>query len=123
MEKRVNAVRGAIFCENTKDSIQEKTCKLFRKVVEENHLTKEDLISIHFTLTKDLDVMNPATALRLGGSPIDITETALFCTQEAYIQGGFPKCLRLMITAYMQDKPVPVYLDGAEALRPDYSKK
>lgn len=122
MEKRVYAARGAIFAENTKESIQEKAVKLFNAVVEKNGITSDDVVSLQWTLTKDLDVMNPATALRLGDVVIDPSEIPLFCSQEAFIQGGRPKVIRMMLTAYMSHKPIHIFLDGAEALRPDISK-
>ncbi|MBQ3837707.1 MAG: chorismate mutase [Treponema sp.] len=122
MEKRIYAVRGAIFAENTKDSIQEKAVKLFNAVVEKNAIKSQDIVSLHWTLTKDLDAMNPATALRLGKPAIDVSEIPLFCSQEAFIQGGRPKVIRMMLTAYLEQKPSHIFLDGAEALRPDFSK-
>ncbi|MBQ4015239.1 MAG: chorismate mutase [Treponema sp.] len=122
MEKRIYAVRGAIFAENTKDSIQEKAVKLFNAVVEKNGIKSQDIVSLHWTLTKDLDAMNPATALRLGKPTIDVSEIPLFCSQEAFIQGGRPKVIRMMLTAYLDQKPSHIFLDGAEALRPDFSK-
>ena len=122
MEKRIYAVRGAIFAENTKDSIQEKAVKLFNAVVEKNGIKSQDIVSLHWTLTKDLDAMNPATALRLGKPAIDVSEIPLFCSQEAFIQGGRPKIIRMMLTAYLDQKPSHIFLDGAEALRPDFSK-
>ena len=122
MEKRIYAVRGAIFAENTKDSIQEKAVKLFNAVVEKNGIKSQDIVSLHWTLTKDLDAMNPATALRLGKPAIDVSEIPLFCSQEAFIQGGRPKVIRMMLTTYLDQKPSHIFLDGAEALRPDFSK-
>lgn len=122
MEKRIYAVRGAIFAENTKDSIQEKAVKLFNAVVEKNGIKSQDIVSLHWTLTKDLDAMNPATALRLGKPAVDVSEIPLFCSQEAFIQGGRPKVIRMMLTAYLDQKPSHIFLDGAEALRPDFSK-
>ena len=122
MEKRIYAVRGAIFAENTKDSIQEKAVKLFNAVVEKNAIKSRDIVSLHWTLTKDLDAMNPATALRLGKPAIDVSEIPLFCSQEAFIQGGRLKVIRMMLTAYLDQKPSHIFLDGAEALRPDFSK-
>ena len=44
MEKRVYAARGAIFAENTKESIQEKAVKLFNAVVEKNGITSDDVV-------------------------------------------------------------------------------
>lgn len=122
MEKRVYAARGAIFAENTKESIQEKAVKLFNAVVEKNGITSDDVVSLQWTLTKDLDVMNPATALRLGKTLIQASEIPLFCSQEAFIHGGRSGVIRMMLTAYMSHKPVHIFLDGAEVLRPDISK-
>lgn len=122
MEKRAYAIRGAIFAENTKESIQEKAVKVFNEIVKRNGIQSQDIVSLHWTLTKDLDVMNPATALRLGNPLIDVSEIPLFCSQEAFIQGGRPKVIRIMLTAYMEKKPEHVFLDGAEILRPDFSK-
>ncbi len=124
MEKIVRAIRGAVFTENTKEAIQDSTCRMFREVILKNKIASEDLISIQFTLTRDLDVLNPATALRLGGTPVDIKDVPLFCSQEAFIQGGFPKVIRLMITAYVEKelKIQHVYIDGAEKLRPDIAR-
>ncbi|MCR5045981.1 MAG: chorismate mutase [Treponema sp.] len=122
MEKRAYAIRGAIFAENTKESIQEKAVKVFNEIVKRNGIQSQDIVSLHWTLTKDLDVMNPATALRLGNPLIDVSEIPLFCSQEAFIQGGRPKVIRIMLTAYMEKKPEHVFLDGAEVLRPDFSK-
>ena len=34
MEKRIYAIRGAAFAENTKDSIQEETVKVFNAAVQ-----------------------------------------------------------------------------------------
>ncbi len=122
MEKRVAAARGAIFAENTKESIKEKAVKLFNASVQKNGIKAEDIISLQWTMTKDLDAMNPATALRLGDAAIDVSEIPLFCSQEAFIQGGRPQVIRMMLTAYMDHKPCHVFLDGAEALRPDFAK-
>lgn len=125
MNKIVRAIRGASCSENTKEDITKNVCDLFNKIVEENKLVAEDLISINFTMTKDLDVLNPATALRLGKVDIDVTEAALFCSQEVEIKGGSPFMIRIMVTTYMEKeiKKTNVYINGAEKLRPDYCKK
>ena len=122
MEKRIYAVRGAAFAENTKDSIQEETVKVFNAAVQKNNIKAEDIVSLQWTLTPDLDAMNPATALRLGKPAIDVSEIPLFCAQEAFIKGGRPKVIRMMLTAYLDAKPSHIFIDGAEALRPDFAK-
>ena len=83
-------------------------------------------VSVVFTLTPDLNVCNPAKALRLKGF---CTRVPLFCCQEAYIAGMLPKVIRVLITwnadeSWLKKNTVtPVYMNGAEVLRPDLSGK
>ena len=59
-----------------------------------------------------------------GNSIIDISNIALFCSQEAQIEGGMKNVIRVLIHAYIKknQKKHNVYLNGAEKLRPDYSE-
>lgn len=124
--ERLSAVRGAITAENTKESIQSQTVRVVKEIIEANNLKLEDFVTIQFSLTKDLDVLNPATALRLGKDdlPYDLSSVPLFCTQEAYIQGGLDKVIRVLITGYFgEQKSLKfAYLDGAKVLRTDLVK-
>lgn len=124
--ERLSAIRGAVTAENTKESIQVQTVRLIKEIVESNNLKLEDFVTIQFTLTRDLDVLNPATALRLGKEelPYDLSSVPLFCSQEAYIKGGLEKVIRVLITGYFgESKDLNfVYLDGAKVLRPDIAK-
>ena len=124
--ERLSAVRGAVTAENTKESIQSQTVRVVKEIIEANNLKLEDFVTIQFSLTKDLDVLNPATALRLGKDdlPYDLSSVPLFCTQEAYIQGGLDKVIRVLITGYFgEQKSLKfAYLDGAKVLRTDLVK-
>lgn len=124
--ERLSAIRGAVTSDNTKESIQVQTVRLVKELIEANNLKLEDFVTIQFTLTKDLDELNPATALRLGKEelPYDLSSVPLFCAQEAYIKGGLEKVIRVLITGYFGDvKNLKfVYLDGAKVLRPDIAK-
>lgn len=125
MNKLVTAIRGATGCKNDKEEVIKNVCDLFNQIVETNHLTTEDIISIQFTSTKDINVMNPAAALRRGTPCIDVTPCALFCMQEPDIINSPEFMIRIMITTYM-DTSIPktnVYINGGEKLRPDYCKK
>lgn len=119
--KRLYGIRGAITAENNKESITKKTVEMCSLIFNENKLLPEDFVSMHFTLTKDLDEMNPCAALRKSYKGIDVSRIPLFCSQEAYIKGGLEKVIRVLITVYMEDGSVPqnVYLGGAAVLRPD----
>ncbi len=120
--KKLIAARGAVCSENTPEAITENVCKICNEIVLQNKIKEKDLVSIHFTVTKEINCMNPATALRKGQTIIDFTKTALFASQEAEITGMMPNVIRVMITAYSKTKnKTNVYLNGAEKLRPDYT--
>lgn len=119
--KRLYGIRGAITAENTRDSITKKTVEMCTQLFEKNGLNADDFVSLHFTLTKDLDEMNPCAALRHSYRGINVSGIPLFCSQEAYIKGGLEKVIRVLATVYMEENSVPknIYLDGAAVLRPD----
>lgn len=125
MSERLFAIRGATGAENTAESIRKNVCEMCLKLIQENKLTQKDFVSIQFTMTDDLDAMNPAMALRTGQSEFDVSQIPLFTSQEAKIADAPQKLVRVLVTAYMdsQAKPVPVYINGGERLRPDFAKK
>lgn len=122
MNKKVVAIRGATCTDNTRDEITHYVCKLLNEIVQKNNLNSEDIISVQFTVTKDIDELNPATALRLGNTRLDFSNVALFCAQEPEIKGGLEYVIRVMVTAYMPEFAVKknIYINGAERLRPDF---
>ncbi len=125
-EKRLYGIRGATCTENNKDSIIKNVGELCRTVFSKNGLHTEDVVSIQFTVTPDIDELNPATALRKAGDVgLDTSSVPLFCSQEPVVKGMNPKIIRLMVTAYMENgsKPVGAYLNGADVLRPDLASK
>ena len=121
-----SAVRGAVCSENTEESIIENTAGLYSVLLSKNGIQEDRIVSVVFTLTPDLNVCNPAKALRLKGF---CTRVPLFCCQEAYIDGILPTVIRLLITwnadesSLKKNTVTPVYMNGAEVLRPDLSGK
>ena len=116
-------IRGAITIEeNTKECIWSNTELMLGEIIKRNSLSAEDIISVVFTATRDIDAAYPAVALRKMG----ITEASLICMQEMYVKGSLPMCIRVMVTV-AADKPQRdmehVYLKGAVVLRPDLVKK
>ncbi len=122
--KRLYCIRGAACAQNTAESIKEATLEMCSKIIEENKLNAVDIVSMHFTLTKDLDKMNPCAAFRKNYTKIDTSNIPFFCSQEAYIQGGLEKVIRVIVTVYMEENSIPcgIYIRGAEKLRPDLKK-
>ena len=122
---RLFGIRGATGAENTKESVIKNVGQMFSQLAKENNLKSEDIVSIQFTITADLNQMNPAAALRRGNPPIDVSRVPLFCSQEPQIEGSPEKMIRVFITTYLEDdaKVVPVYINGGEKLRPDFANK
>lgn len=115
----VRAVRGAIQVDaNEREQILEGTSELVAEVLRRNEIDPDDLISIIFTATRDLDADFPAYAARQLG----LTDVPLLCTTEIAVPGSMPRVLRLL--AHVEtDRPRSeirhVYLRGAAALRTD----
>lgn len=124
-EKRLAAFRGAVCVENTAESITENVCLMCRELFTRNKIKAEDIVSLQFTITDDITVLNPATALRKGNPGLDVSQVPLFCAQEAKIDGGMPLVVRALLTAYTDESAgrQNVYLNGAEKLRPDLNAK
>ncbi len=115
----VRAIRGAITVDcNTKEEIILYTKLLLKKMIEENEIIPEDMISLFFTATKDIDAVFPAVAAR----EIGLTNVPLMCANEMEVQGSLEKCIRIMIHVNSNkalDEISHVYLREAKKLRPD----
>ena len=125
MEKRLAAFRGAVCVENTVESITENVCLMCRELFSLNGIEAEDIVSLQFSITDDITVLNPATALRKGNPGLDVSQVPLFCTQEAKIEDGMPLVVRALLTAYVAEgaERHNVYMNGAEKLRPAWAVK
>ena len=116
-------IRGAITVEhNRTDEILEATSKLLSTIIEKNTLMDEnlvqDIVSVIFTATTDLDAVYPAVAAREMGW----TNVPLLCMQEMEVVSSLRKCIRVLIhwnTEREQSEMHHIYLGGARLLRPD----
>ena len=118
MEKLVS-IRGAITVkENNTNDIKDATYLLLSEILKGNKLDKEQIVTIIFTVTSDLDSINPATIVR---EEFKLGSTAMLCVQEMKIKGGLPKCIRILVQAYTSHSVKHLYLREAEVLRPDLS--
>ncbi|TCT15003.1 chorismate mutase [Natranaerovirga pectinivora] len=112
-------IRGAITVDNnTKKDINECTKELIKMIIAENNIQQDDMVSILFSATKDLDSQYPAVAAREMG----ITETPLFCVQEMDVIGSLEKCIRVLVhcnTNLPKKNIKHIYLKEAIKLRPD----
>lgn len=116
---RLYGVRGAVGAKNTEQDILDAVSDMCSRLFETNNIQPESIVSIQFTSTTDLTAMNPAKALRLSPYGKNLSGCALFCSAEPEIDGAPTSLIRVLVTAYMNQPPVPVYCKGAEMLRPD----
>jgi chorismate mutase len=117
----IRAVRGAVGIErNDAELIHSESSRLVREILKRNRIEEGRIVSVLFSVTKDLTKANPATGVRAQG----FTATPLFCVQEADIEGAEPGIVRVLVTYEADgDAPaVPVYLGRAAELRPDLSE-
>ena len=120
-EKRLYGLRGAVQCINTADDILRQVSVLYDSLLEKNNLMEDDIVSVIFSQTSDLDAINPAAALRQSGRA---GELALFALREAETAADpLPRVVRVLIHCYLPQgsKPCHVYRNGAEVLRPDFA--
>lgn len=119
----VRAVRGAITVENNDaEEILTATGQMLEKIFEVNDFKKDDMISMLFSLTPDLNAVFPARAARNMG----IVNVPLMCMSEIPIEGALKKCIRVLIHVNSDktlDEINHVYLGGATVLRPDLVKE
>ncbi|MCX7621255.1 MAG: chorismate mutase [Acidimicrobiales bacterium] len=115
----VRALRGATTVDaDTRDQVFERVLALFEELFARNDLTKDDIISVILTATKDIRSVFPAAAARKFG----LGDVPLLCARELDIEDGTPLCIRVLMHIYT-DKPRHqlrhVYLEGAAGLRDD----
>lgn len=116
---RLYAIRGATTVEeNTEAVIREETLHLLERIWKENHLQEEEIISIFFTMTPDLNATFPAEAAREMG----LHHIPLLCSVEIDVAGATKRCIRVLLhVAGDGEAPVKhIYLNRAKSLRPDW---
>lgn len=120
---KVRGVRGAItVTENTEAAILHATRTLLENIVEVNGITEDDVASVFFTTTPDLDAVFPAKSARDMGW----RQVALMGAQETPVPHGIPMCIRILIhwnTEKALNDVKHVYMGDAETLRPDLYPK
>ena len=116
------SIRGAITLkENSEKEIINHTKELLMEIEKQNCLDRENVISILFSATKDLNSAYPAKAARILG----YTNAGLMCFNEMEVVNSLKKCIRVMVLYngnIKQNHVKHVYLKEAKALRPDLNK-
>lgn len=117
----VRGVRGATtVATNDRSAILAGTRELLELIAGANGMVPEDVASVWFTVTEDLDAEFPAFAAR----EIGWTEVPLICGREIPVPGALDSCVRVLIhwnTDRPQSEVRHVFLRGARALRPHWA--
>lgn len=121
---KVRGIRGAITVqENTPEAIEEATFEMMKEIIRLNSINEDDVISIIFTTTRDLDQQYPSVVIR---KRFNWTNTPLLNFEEKHIVNSLEKCIRVLIyinTDKEKEDMVHVYLREAQKLRPDLCLK
>ncbi len=118
----LRALRAAITIDNDlPDEVRGATTSLLEVLYERNGLTHDDVVSILFTATQDIQSTPPAAAARSFG----LVDVPLLCAQEMHVAGSLQMCIRLMLhidTDAPRSELRHVFLRGATKLRPELAE-
>ena len=119
MNRSLIAIRGATTSEaNTVPAIENAVIELINEFTLRNSLVAEDIISITFTVTKDIDACFPASIARKYKG---LDSVAFLDCQQMFVDSDINFCIRFMaiVTLPPDQKTNHTYLRGAVKLRPD----
>ena len=113
------ALRGATTSQhNSVESITFAVEELLVELVSRNNLIPDQIISVTFSVTKDLDACFPASIAR---RKIGWEKIALLDCQQMFVKDDLSKCIRLLAYVSLPNEQMPQnpYLGEAKNLRPD----
>lgn len=114
------AIRGATTVNNnSKEEILKESAIMIQTLIQKNELNIDDIVSMCFTMTSDLDSVYPSVAVR---DILNITDVAMLNFEEKKIKGSLAKCIRVMmyINTSKDKKDIKhAYLNNASNLRVD----
>ena len=116
---KVRGVRGATTSDsNSREDILLAAHDLITGIIEANGIVVDDVASILFSTTADLNAEFPAVAARNLG----FTNTALECLVEMNVPGSLAGCIRVLMhvnSDKQQNEIRHIYLKNAKSLRAD----
>ena len=113
------AIRGATTSSgNTSKEIEDSVVELVNALISRNCLDPKKILSITFTVTKDLDACFPASIAR---KKFGLDSVAFLDCQQMYLPNDLNFCIRLMALVIMPTNSSinHPYLRGASNLRSD----
>lgn len=119
---KVKAIRGATTAsENSVEAIREAVTELLDELENHNAIDPDDMISVTFSVTRDLDAVFPAAIAR---ERPHWQNVPLLDVQQMYVEGSLERCIRCLIHINTPDPYIKIhhpYLRQAKILRPDLS--
>nr|WP_206817124.1 chorismate mutase [Chroococcus sp. FPU101] len=119
---KVRAIRGATTAtSNSKEAIREAVTELLDEIEAHNQFDPEDIVSVIFTTTKDLDAIFPAAIAR---ERSNWDHVPLLDVQQMHVEGSLERCIRILIQINTPKRQIEMYhsyLRKAKNLRPDWS--
>ena len=116
---KISFIRGATTSSgNSVKEIEDAVVELINELISRNNLIKNNVLSIIFTSTKDLDACFPASIARKCN---ELDTVAFLDCQQMYVSNDVDYCIRIMAQALLP-KNFSVkhpYLRGASKLRSD----
>ena len=117
--ENIQAIRGATTSNgNTLKEIENSVVELINELILRNSLDTTKILSITFTVTKDLDACFPASIAR---KSFGLDSVAFLDCQQMYVPNDVDFCIRLMalVVSPSEAKIIHPYLRGASNLRSD----
>ncbi|MBD2412904.1 chorismate mutase [Nostoc calcicola FACHB-3891] len=117
----MRAIRGATtVAENTVEAMQQVVTELLDELENRNQFQPRDIISVTFSVTRDLDAIFPAAIARARPGWDNV---AMLDVQQMHVEGSLQRCIRFLIHAYLPASASVhhIYLRNAANLRPDWS--
>ena len=117
--KNLIAIRGATTSSgNTSKGIEDSVVELINELILRNSLDPKKILSITFTVTKDLDACFPASIAR---KHFGLDSVAFLDCQQMYLPNDVDFCIRLMALVILPKNSSinHPYLRGASNLRSD----
>ena len=115
----LTAIRGATTAKGDSDVfIKDAVVELIQELIARNNLKQEHIISITFTVTKDLTSCFPASIAR---KFFNFDSIAFLDCQQMFVPHDINFCIRLMALVNLRSdrQPVHPYLNESSKLRPD----
>lgn len=120
---KVRAIRGATtVSENSSEAIRDAVCELLDVIEANNACPPEDIVSVTFSVTPDLDAIFPAAIARQRPRWENVP---LLDVQQMCVKGSLERCIRVLIhvnSQSPQSEMYHAYLRQARSLRPEDRK-